>query len=77
MPPIVLSIISIVNLALTYAPQAEKVYDEAKALIAMLFAGGILTADQQAKLMGWAGSHQAATLAGQKPPELVVDPDIL
>jgi hypothetical protein len=75
MPPIVLTIISIVNLALTYAPQAEKVYDEAKQLIAMLFSGGIITADQQATLMGWADAHQAATLAGTKPPELLIDPD--
>lgn len=31
--------------------------------------------EQQGLLMTWADEHQAAVLAGQKPPELTIDPD--
>jgi hypothetical protein len=74
MPPIVLTIVGFINLALTYAPEVQSIYVEARKLIKMLFQGGLITAAQQIDLMAWANLHQAATLAGQRPPELVVDP---
>lgn len=75
MPQIILTIISIVKLAVKYAPEAKAIYEEARKLIAMLFAGGLITIEQQALLMTWADAHEAATLAGQVPPELVIDPE--
>jgi hypothetical protein len=74
MPPIVTTVIGIVQLAIKYAPAAEKAYQQARTLIAMWFAGGLITIAEQAALMAWADAHEAATLAGEKPPELVVDP---
>ncbi len=64
-----------IQLALQYAPQAAKVYEEARALIQRLFLGGIIDAATQTMWMDWANAHEAAVLAGQKPPELVIDPD--
>lgn len=75
MPPIVTTVIGIIQLASQYAPIASQVYEEARKLIKMWFDGGLITAEQQASLMSWADNHQAATLAGVVPPALVVDPD--
>lgn len=75
MPPIVLTIIGFINLALQYAPEAQRIYTEAAKLIKMWFDGGVITAAQQEQLMNWADAHQAATLAGVRPPELIVDPN--
>lgn len=75
MPPIVLTIIGIVQLAIKYAPEAEQVYEKAKALFQMWFEGGVITAAQQQALREWADAHQAATLAGEVPPEFTVEPD--
>lgn len=75
MPPIVTTVIGIVQLAVKFAPIAKQVYAEARKLIGMWFAGGLLTIEQQAVLMKWADDHEAATLAGIKPPELEIEPD--
>jgi hypothetical protein len=75
MPPLATAILGFIQLALAAVPVAEKVYAEARKLILMLWEGGIITLDQQLKLMEWADAHEAATLAGQKPSELVIDPD--
>jgi hypothetical protein len=53
----------------------KSIYEEARKLIAMWFSGGVITVEQQTVLLGWADAHQQATLLGQKPPELVVEPD--
>lgn len=75
LPPIVLTIIKVIQMAASYVPEAIKIYDEARKLFKMLFAGGLITAAQQEVLMAWANEHEAAVLAGVKPPELVIDPD--
>ena len=75
MPPIVGTILIIINAALSAVPQIQGIYAEARKLIRMLFEGGIITFAEQEKLMTWASEHEATTLAGQKPPELVIDPD--
>lgn len=75
MPPIVLQIISILSLVTSAIPSIEKLYDEAKKLFATLFAGGIITIEQQERLNAWADSHMEAVLAGEVPPELQVEPD--
>ena len=74
MPPIVTSIIAIVQLAIKFAPEAENAYAEARDLFKMLFAAGLITVGQQKILMDWSDAHQAATLAGTVPPELQIDP---
>ena len=75
LPPIVLTIVGIIQMIAKYAPEAKSIYDEARKLFSMLFSGGFLTISQQKILMDWANAHEAAVLAGTKPPELVVDPD--
>lgn len=75
MPPFVLLAIQLVQLAVKYAPEAEKAYENAKRLFEMWFAGGLITIEQQAALHDWADQHQAATLRGEVPPALLVEPD--
>ena len=75
MPPIVLSIIALVQLGAKFAPEAGAIYAEARAVFNRLFNGGLITAAQQQELMDWADNHQAATLRGDVPPELTVEPD--
>lgn len=75
MPPLVVQIVNILNLITLATPEALKVYDRAKELFAMLFAGGLITKAQQEVLMTWADQHQAATLAGEVPPELTIEAD--
>ncbi len=75
MPPIVATIVTIVQLAAQAGPAAKQIYAEAKKLIDWLFNGGLITVEQQAQLKDWAELHEAAAIAGQVPPELVVDAD--
>lgn len=75
MPPIVLTSLSLLQLAVEALPLAEKAYTEFRKLIDMWFKGGVITAAQQDKLMQWTNAHQAAVLAGQVPPAWTIDPD--
>jgi hypothetical protein len=72
MPPLVLSIVSFIQLAVKAAPLEQQVYNDARALINDLFAAKLITADQQAALMQWCDDHMAAILANQQPPEFKV-----
>jgi len=73
MPPLVLTVIGIINLVIKSAPEIKKVYDSFHSFVNMLFSGGIITVDQQKALMDWANTHQAAVLAGKVPPEFMVE----
>lgn len=75
MAPLVLQILSILNLATKAAPEVQKLYASARELFTTLFAGGLITAEQQAKLMSWSDAHEAAVLRGELPPEFSVEPD--
>lgn len=75
MPPIILTILPILQAALAFAPDAKKIYESARTLFKMWFDGGLITLAQQQALRDWADAHEAATLAGQTPPELTVEPD--
>ena len=75
MPPFVLQAIAIFQLLLKVSPVAVEVYDNICDWFKRLFAGGIITVDQQRALMDWADAHQAATLAGEVPPEFTVESD--
>jgi len=75
MPPIVLSIIALINLVSTTGPELAKLYQQARSLFDMLFRGGLITVAQQAALKSWADAHEAATLAGRTPPEWQIEPD--
>ena len=75
MPPLVLTIVALIQAAITLGPDIAKLYDQAKALFNMLFAGGLITVQQQKTLMDWADAHMTAVLAGEVPPELTVEPD--
>jgi len=70
---VIASLISLIKLAAGAAPAAKQVYEDAKTIFAALFAGKQITAEQQDALMKWSDAHQAATLAGQVPPEFVVE----
>lgn len=72
MPALILSIVSYISLAMKAAPTVTAIYQDGKALIQSLFSSGLITKEQQDSLMAWADAHQAATLAGQVPPEFVV-----
>lgn len=73
MPTLIQLIIGYVNLAVKAAPAVKEVYEEGKNLIGALFSSGLITKDQQDKLMAWADAHQAAVLAGEVPPALTVE----
>lgn len=75
MPPIVIAVISILQLALKLGPEVSELYKRARVLFHMWFAGGIITLKQQEELRAWADAHEKATLAGEVPPELQVEPD--
>lgn len=75
MPPIVLKIVAILGLIEADMPAAQKIYAEARELFDMLFKGGLITVEQQYALKTWADAHEAATLAGEVPPALQVEPD--
>lgn len=77
MPTIVLTIIGLLQAATNQENVAnvKKVYENARRLFAMLFAGGIITAAVQKEIMDWSEAHEAAVLAGEVPPEFTVDPD--
>lgn len=75
MPPAILAVISIVQLAIKAAPQAVEVYNKARELFKMWFDGGFITKAQQDELRSWADRHEAATLAGEVPPEFQIEPD--
>lgn len=77
MPAIVWTIIGLLQAATNpdNVANAKKVYENARRLFAMLFAGGIITAAVQKELMDWSEAHEAAVLAGQVPPEFTVEPD--
>ncbi len=70
MPALALSVIGFIQLAIASAPDVEEIYVNGKKLISDLFEHGLITVEQQNKLMAWADAHQAATLAGELPPEL-------
>lgn len=66
-------ILSFIQLAIKAAPTARQVYEDGKELVAHLFSQGLITQAEQDALMTWADAHMEATLAGTKPPELVVE----
>jgi len=67
-------IIAFIQLAIKSAPTVKKVVVDAKELIVNLFNSGEITKEEQDKLMTWADAHMEATLRGEKPPELEVEP---
>lgn len=73
MAPLIAQIISYINLAIKAAPAVKEVYEEGRNLIGQLANGGLISSQQQNELMKWADAHQAATLAGEIPPELTVE----
>lgn len=75
LPPIVTQIMAIIQIALQFAPAAASAYDRAREVIKLWFDGGVITYEQQRKLMDWADKHQEDTLAGRTPVELVVEED--
>lgn len=75
MPPIVMAIFGAIQLGVKAAPVAVEFYKSLRDLIARLFAGGLITIEQQAALFSWAEAHEAATLAGEIPPALQVEAD--
>lgn len=77
MPAIVLTIIGLLQAAANSENVAnvKKVYENARRLFAMLFAGGIITSAVQKELMDWSEEHEAAVLSGKIPPEFTVEPD--
>jgi len=73
MPPIILAVIPFIEAAIKFAPDATKIYEDARNLFAMWFHGGLITIEQQDRLRDWADNHETATLSGITPPEFTVE----
>ena len=68
-------ILSGIQALLASAPSIVGLADQIKTVINNLFGSGVITADEQNALHAVCDAHMAATLAGQRPAALVVDPD--
>lgn len=75
MPPLVLTIIGLVQMAVKFAPTAKELYAQARTVFDQMFGGGLITIEQQRALREWADAHEAAVLAGIVPLEFTVEPD--
>lgn len=68
-------IVAGITAALNSAPAVTQLVLQTKDYITALFTAGVITAEQQNRLHAHCDAHMNATLRGEKPPELVVDPD--
>lgn len=68
-------IVSGITAALNAAPAVTQLVGQTKDYISALFRAGVITAEQQNRLHAHCDAHMHATLRGEKPPELVIDPD--
>lgn len=68
-------IVAGITAALNAAPAVTQLVEQTKGYISALFTAGVITAEQQNQLHAHCDAHMHATLRGEKPPELVVDPD--
>jgi hypothetical protein len=75
MPAVIPLIISAIQAAIAAAPQVAKVVAGAKAWISSLFAGGIITAEQQDALHAHVDSIAALNATGIRPAAWTVEPD--
>lgn len=75
LPPLVLTLISLVQLAVKVAPDAKKLIEEFKSTIGGLFQAGFITVEQQQAVFQHADSICAAILAGQEPDYWIPRPD--
>lgn len=75
MPPIVLTIITFIELAIKAAPEIKSIAESAKTLISDLFSHGLITVDQQNQLHAHMDAIMTATLAGTLPPSWQVQAD--
>lgn len=75
MPPLVLEIIGYIQLAMKAAPYVKEIYDDGKALIDRMLRAGLITVEQANTLHKWSDDHMNATLRGEIPLALTVEPD--
>ena len=68
-------ILNVLSLLTAAGPVVVGFADACKKLWAMMFAGGLITIEQQAELNAWAEAEEAKALAGQVPDALKVEPD--
>jgi ribosomal protein S5 len=64
-----------VNAVLTAAPEITNLVNQVKATVDRLFGAGIITREEQDRLKAHCDAHMQARLRGERPPELVIDPD--
>lgn len=69
------AIVAGITAALNAAPAVTQLVQQTKDYITALFTAGVITAEQQNTLHAHCDAHMQATLRGEKPPELVIDPD--
>jgi hypothetical protein len=75
MPPLVLTIIGVVQAAIKFAPQAAELFKKAKETFQMLFTSGLITTAQQNDLMAWWDKVEKAVESGETPPQFQVEDD--
>lgn len=64
-----------VHAVLTSATDLIDATGKIKAAIARLFLAKVISAEEQDRLHAHCDAHMNARMRGEKPPELVIDPD--
>ena len=75
MPPLILTIIGLVQAAISYAPQAVELFQKARSTMQMLFTSNLITKAQQDELMKWWLKVEASVESGKVPPQFLVEND--
>jgi len=77
MPPIILAIIPFIEAAIKFAPDATKIYEDARNLFAMWFHGGLITIEQQDRLLDWTDNMKPQHLAASHPRSSPLKPTLI
>lgn len=75
MPPIVLTIVAVIQAAIKYAPTAIDLFKKIKEQVSVLFAKKAITKEQQDALHAWVDAIVLTAEKGEIPLSWQVDPD--
>jgi hypothetical protein len=75
MNPAIIALLPLIQSAILQSPDAIAAGMKVAALIRAMFDAGMINAVEQNRLHGFVSDLCRAALTGQRPPELVVDPD--
>ena len=72
---LIAAIVTALELAIRAEPEAAAIVKAGKKFIKATFGAGVITKEQQNALHAHVDAYQTAILAGQTPPEFLVEPD--